>query len=61
MHKGMPKHLWPEPPRNAKNTPQGIAFFWQQMSTTWAAPKGANFSYPKQPFSVFAIDAKDLF
>ena len=61
MHKGMPKHLWPEPPRNAKNTPQGIAFFWQQMSATWAAPKGANFAYPKQPFSVFAIDPKDLF
>lgn len=61
MHKGMPKHLWPEPPRNAKNTPQGIAFFWQQMSTTWAGPKGAKFAYPKQPFSVFAIDSKDLF
>ena len=61
MHKGMPKHLWPEPPRNAKNTPQGIAFFWQQMSTTWAAPRGVKFAYPKQPFSVFAIDAKDLF
>ena len=61
MHKGMPKHLWPEPPRNAKHTPHGIAFFWQQMSATWAAPKGANFAYPKQPFSVFAIDPKDLF
>lgn len=61
MHKGVPKNLWPEAPRNAKNTPQGLAFFWHQLNTSWAPNKGKNFKFPKQPFSVFALDAKDMF
>lgn len=61
MHKGVPKNLWPEAPRNAKNTPQGLAFFWHQLNTSWAPTKGKNFKFPKQPFSVFALDAKDMF
>lgn len=61
MHKGMPKNLWPDAPRNAKNTPQGIAFFWHQLNVSWAPSKGKKFKFPKQPFSVFALDAKDMF
>jgi hypothetical protein len=61
MHKGMPKHLWPAAPRNAKNTPQGLAFFWHQLSVSWAQPKAATFKFPKQPFSAFVLDSKDLF
>lgn len=61
VNKELPKHLWPEPPRNNKNTPQGLAFFWHQMKNTWAATKGKNFKFPKQPFSVYTPDPKDLF
>jgi hypothetical protein len=61
MHKGMPKNLWPDAPRNAKNTPQGLAFFWHQLNVSWAKPKAATFKFPKQPFSAFVLDAKDLF
>lgn len=61
VNREIPKHLWPEPPRNSKNTPQGLAFFWHQMKNTWAANKGKNFKFPKQPFSVYTPDPKDLF
>jgi len=61
MHKGQPKHMWPDAPKNLKNTPQGLAFFWHQLNATWATSKGAKFKFPKQPFSVFALDSKDLF
>jgi hypothetical protein len=61
MHKGMPKNLWPDAPRNAKNTPQGLAFFWHQLNVSWAKPKSTKFKFPKQPFSAFVLDAKDLF
>jgi hypothetical protein len=61
MHKGIPKNLWPDAPRNAKNTPQGLAFFWHQLNVSWARPKGAKFKFPKQPFSAFVLDPKDLF
>ena len=61
MHKGTPKNLWPDAPRNAKNTPQGLAFFWHQLNVSWAKPKGVKFKFPKQPFSAFVLDPKDLF
>jgi hypothetical protein len=61
MHKGIPKHLWPVAPRNAKNTPQGLAFFWHQLNVSWAQSKAATFKFPKQPFGVYVLDAKDLF
>ena len=60
-NKGIPKHLWPEAPRNSKNVPQGIAFFWHQLMTSWVPGKGKNFKFPKQPFSVYTPDNKDLF
>jgi len=60
-NKGIPTHLWPEAPRNSKNVPQGIAFFWHQLMTSWVPTKGKGFKFPKQPFSVYTPDAKDLF
>jgi hypothetical protein len=56
-----PKHLWPEAPRNNKNVPQGIAFFWHQLQKSWVPTQGRGFKFPKQPFSVYTPDAKDLF
>lgn len=56
-----PKHLWPDAPRNSKNTAQGTAFFWHQLKHTWVPTKGKGFKFPKQPFSVYTPDAKDLF
>ena len=60
-NKGIPKQLWPEAPRNNKNTPTGTAFFWHQMKKSWVPTKGAGFKFPKQPFSVYTPDTKDLF
>jgi hypothetical protein len=59
-NKGVPKHLWPEAPRNLKNTPQGIAFFWHQLMKSWVPTQAKGFKFPKQPFSVYTPDAKDL-
>jgi hypothetical protein len=61
MNKGIPKQLWPEAPRNAKNTPQGVAFFWHQLMKSWVPNQAAGFKFPKQPFSVYTPDYKDLF
>lgn len=60
-NKGVPKHLWPDAPRNSKNVPQGIAFFWHQLQKSWVPTHGKGFKFPKQPFSVYQPDAKDLF
>jgi hypothetical protein len=60
-NKGVPKHLWPDAPRNNKNVPQGIAFFWHQLQKSWVPQQGKGFKFPKQPFSVYQPDAKDLF
>jgi len=60
-NKGIPKHLWPEAPRNSKNVPQGIAFFWHQLMTSWVPTKAKSFRFPKQPFSAYTPDTKDLF
>lgn len=60
-NRGVPKHLWPDPPRNSKNVPQGIAFFWHQLQKSWVPAQPAGFKFPKQPFSVYAPDTKDLF
>jgi len=60
-NRGVPKHLWPDAPRNSKNVPQGIAFFWHQLQKSWVPTKVQGFRFPKQPFSVYQPDAKDLF
>jgi hypothetical protein len=59
-NQGVPKHLWPDAPKNLKNTPQGIAFFWHQLQKSWVPTQGAGFKFPKQPFSNYTPDAKDL-
>jgi hypothetical protein len=56
-----PKTDWTDPPRNSKNTPQGIAFFWHQLNATWASQQSKGFKFPKMPFSVYTPDTKDLF
>ena len=61
MHKGLPKNMWPTSPRNLKNTAQGLAFFWAQLRASWVSAKPKTFKFPKQPFSVFVLDSKDLF
>jgi hypothetical protein len=60
-NKGLPKQLWPAAPRNSKNTPQGLAFFWHQLQKSWVSGQGAGFRFPKQPFSTFQPSIKDLF
>jgi len=60
-NKNLPTHLWPQAPRNSKNVPQGIAFFWHQLKHSWVPTKPQGFKFPKQPFSLFTLDAKDLF
>jgi len=60
-NKGIPKHLWPDAPRNSKNTPQGVAFFWHQLQKSWVPQQGKGFKFPKQPYSVYQPSAKDLF
>lgn len=60
-NRGVPKHLWPDPPRNSKNVPQGIAFFWHQLQKSWVPQQAAGFKFPKQPFSVYQPDTRDLF
>jgi hypothetical protein len=56
-----PKTDWTDPPRNSKNTPQGIAFFWHQLNATWASQQSKGFKFPKMPFSVYTPDTRDLF
>jgi len=60
-NKGKDKRDWTDPPRNSKNVPQGIAFFWHQLQKSWVPAQGRGFKFPKQPFSVYQPDAKDLF
>jgi hypothetical protein len=60
-NRGKDKRDWTDPPRNSKNVPQGIAFFWHQLQKSWVPTQGAGFKFPKQPFSVYQPDAKDLF
>ena len=56
----LPKHLWPEDPKNLKNLPYGMTFLWHQLRKTWAAPKGKNFKFPKGSYNVFVPANGDL-
>jgi hypothetical protein len=60
-NKHKPKSDWTDQPRNNKNVPQGTAFFWHQLQKSWVPQQGAGFKFPKQPFSIYQPDAKDLF
>jgi hypothetical protein len=59
-HQGLPKHLWPDAPKNLKNVPYGTTFFWHQLRNSWAGPKGKKFKFPKNSFNVFVPAVSDL-
>lgn len=61
LNKNLPKHAWSACPRNSKSTPEGLSFFWHQLKTTWKPLQNSKFKFPKQPFSVYQPDARDLF
>lgn len=53
-----PKTQWGTAPKNSKNVPQGISFFWHQLSVTWAPARGVKM--PKKPNYLYLPDTKDL-
>jgi len=60
-NRGRQKRDWTDQPRNQKNLPQGIAFFWQQLRNSWVPTQPKGFKFPKQPAIVYQIDPTDLF
>lgn len=54
----IPKAAWGDQPKNSKNTPQGVSFFWHQLSRTWAPARGVRM--PKRPSYTYVPDQKDL-
>lgn len=54
----IPKQDWGDQPRNSKNVPMGINFFWHQLSATWAP--GCKVRMPKRPDYTYQPDARDL-
>ena len=54
----IPKAAWGDAPKNSKNTPQGVSFFWHQLASTWAPQRGV--TMPKRPSYLYAPDQKDL-
>lgn len=59
-HKGLPKHLWPDAPKNLKNVPIGTTYFWHLLRNSWAGPKGNKFKFPKSSFNSFVPAVGDL-
>ena len=54
----IPKHAWGDQPKNSKNLPQGVSFFWHQLNTTWAPVRGVKM--PKRPSYTYVPATKDL-
>ena len=54
----IPKAAWGDAPKNSKNVPQGVSFFWHQLAATWAPVRGIKM--PKRPSYTYTPDAKDL-
>jgi hypothetical protein len=54
----IPKHAWGDQPKNSKNVPQGVSYFWHQLSATWAPRRGI--SMPKRPSYTYVPAAEDL-
>lgn len=54
----IPKAAWGDAPKNSKNVPQGVSFFWHQLAATWAPVRGVKM--PKRPSYTYTPDAKDL-
>jgi len=59
MYRGVDSHLKPDSPRNSKNVPQGINFFWHQLKHTWQ-PQHPNVELPKQPTATYVPAEMDL-
>lgn len=55
---GIPKAAWGDQPKNSKNVPMGINFFWHQLNATWASTQGIKM--PKRPNYTYQPDTKDL-
>lgn len=60
-HANLPEELWPSQPKNSKNVPQGMAFFWHQLNRTWRPTLNNPAQFPKQPTIVYTPDPRDLF
>lgn len=56
----IPRAAWGEAPKNNKNTPVGVSFFWHQLRKSWLPTKPDTFRFPKQPMSIYVPDARDL-
>jgi hypothetical protein len=54
----IPKHAWGDQPKNSKNVPQGVSFFWHQLNTTWAPARGV--IMPKRPSYTYVPATADL-
>ena len=54
----IPKAAWGDAPKNSKNVPQGVSFFWHQLASTWAPVRGVKM--PKRPSYTYTPDQKDL-
>lgn len=61
INKGKDKEYWGEPPRNLKNTAQGINFFYYQLKKSWVPTKNKEFKFPKAPTNVYIPNQKDLY
>ena len=59
-HKGLPKHLWPDAPKNLKNVPIGTTYFWHLLRNSWAGTKGTKLKFPKSSFNSFVPAVSDL-
>jgi len=57
----LPKTAWGPAPKNNKNTPTGLSFFWHQLKNTWAPKQGKGFKFPKQPMNIYVPSTTDLF
>jgi hypothetical protein len=55
---GIPKAAWGDQPKNSKNVPMGISFFWHQFNATWATVRGVKM--PKRPNYTYSPAAADL-
>ena len=59
MYSGVATILQPTPPKNSKNVPQGINFFWHQLHHT-LVPKCPGLILPSQPQAVYIPATSDL-
>lgn len=58
-HQGLPKHLWPDAPKNLKNVPIGTTYFWHQLRKSWPVAQQPG-RFPKNSFNVFVPAEGDL-